>query len=81
MKGPICASGSRGFFLKTLENKCRDRAHRNLQISDGRAALHRNASQGISAQETSARADGVNGAACTITSPTVANRREKTKLV
>jgi hypothetical protein len=54
MKGPICASGSRGFILKTLENNCRDRAHRNLQISDGSAALRRNASQGISAQETSA---------------------------
>ena len=54
MKGPICASGTRGFFLKTLENNCRDRAHRNLEISDGSAALRRNASQGISAQETSA---------------------------
>ena len=88
MKGPICASGSRGFNLKTFENNCRDRAYRNLQISDGRAALRCNVSLGLmcssqpimttSAHKKQAPADG---AASTITSRTVANRREKTKLV
>ena len=84
-----------GFLLKTLENNCRDRAHRNLQISDGRdgrAALRRIASLGLTCscqpntctyheQARKKQARLPKAPPAPFTSPTVASRREKTKLV